>query len=229
MKINQSLFIRNRITLNREHMMELESLLKEYCDSVKYSASTKDKSYISYTDLDEMLKQSNYGDKKIRKIDIRSSSKESPDYINLELDGRDGFGKSNIEISYSFSDPSKETLFQSKIKDFFDKRKDGDRAYTIASMMMFPLSLAICFFLLCLCLKYISSDVNAVMPVMTILFLVFLVYLVYGVCGKLFPAISFVWGEEENHYNQIVKRRNNIFWCVLVSIAISIGCTILFK
>jgi len=61
MKIQQVIFLENRISINAEQMRELHCLLQAYCSSIKYNASAKDDSRIDYDNIDELLSQKNFG------------------------------------------------------------------------------------------------------------------------------------------------------------------------
>ncbi len=84
------------------------------------------------------------------------------------------------------------------------------------------------FLALCLYVKYVSNDLNLFMPWLCIGMLVVTALLVFGVYNKLFPAVSFVWGEEIKHYENLVKYRNNIFWCGILTAVISVITALVF-
>jgi len=220
MKIQQMIFLENRISINAEQMRELHTLLEGYCSSIRYNASSKDDSRIDYDDIDELLSQKNFGARKIKKLEIRGSDSNTLTDIRIELDNP--ISGRNIVISYVFHEKDSETLFITAIKSFFEARKDGDRAYRASRWLSLFCVGGLAFLALCLYVKHISTDLNAFMPWLFIGMLVIAATLLVGVCNKLFPAVSFVWGEEIKHYENLVKYRNNIFWCGIVTTVISV-------
>ncbi len=109
MKIHQMIFLESRISINAEQIKELHSLLEEYCNSIRYNAATKDDSRIEFENIEELLNQKNFGERKIKKLEIQGWNNNTSVDIRIELENP--ISGRNIVISYMFHDRDTETVF----------------------------------------------------------------------------------------------------------------------
>lgn len=225
MKKERSFSYSKNIFLDKDRMQELHSILAKYCDTLDIQAKTLNKSSISFDSYDELMNYNNFKTERITQLTIRgygSNKWESKIRLSFSIEYPT---VSSVDCEYSFENEDEEIVFNKTLLNFLEKAKSGYVSSRIGDW-------AILFFI------YAGAGIvldlvypNASFAVYLLIYALALVpYKLFSIIWyKLFPIVSFSWGEATKYYDRLKRIRSNLFWCVIIAIAVGVIGNIIYN
>ncbi len=217
MKIEHNYYYYKRITLTKDRMVELNSIVCKYCEKVFYEAELADKTTVKFESFNELIDYDNFDKRKINTLKISGYT----NYTNtISITIAPTYQKENETVSchYEAEGKDKETLFHKEIDEFFQKATEYDLSYLMCERISFAIIIINALFFLIKLLPASESDERwKVLAFIGITALFCYKALSSLIWERLFPPAIFAWGEEEIHYKKLEKTRSNLFWCVIVA------------
>lgn len=226
------------IVLTIQRLKELETLLLKHCDSIKYTAITKNDAEILFDSFDEMRSFSNFGDDKIKSLSLKCRVKNDYNFmINIDFSPKYPFYSDTVRCMYCFSDIDKESIFISDFEKFLDKIAVFHTKYMICEWASFIFFVVLGFYPIIIPFNgtaYYQTVRGAYPLIGGILLFEVIAMVLYKLCSnyiwkKLFPRAIYAWGEESENYTKLEKLRSNLFWGVLVTTIISVVVGFILK
>lgn len=225
MKKESSLSYSKNIFLDVDRMNELHSILLKYCDTLDIQAKTINKSSIDFDSYDELMSYSNFKTERIKQLSIRGYGSNKWDAKIRLTFSLEYPTVSTVDCDYSFEDVDEEIVFRKTFLDFLEKAKSSYIPSRIGDWLI----LFLIFAGAGIFLKSIFPSVSLSMYL--------LIYVVapipYKLCStmwyKLFPIVSFSWGEATKYYDRLKKIRGNLFWGVIIAIAAGVIGNIIYN
>ena len=202
------------ILLDKLRMDELQSILAKHCDSISTFVKTIDNSSIKFESYAELMEYDNFKKMRIKKLDIYGY-KSNPWNESIKLTFYAGSPReSSVDCTYTFSDTDEEAIFNSDISKFLDKAVYFHIPALIVDWTALFLVFAAVFYLghVILPQNTISTYVAESM-IATILYALF----VYLILPRLFPSVSFSWGEAIIYYKRIAIVQNILFCSIILA------------
>lgn len=235
MKVKGSINYRKALAISPDRLIELEIILLEYCTKVEYSVVTIKGMEILFSDKTELFEYDNFGNRRIQELSIRcynditSASIIDIDFIS-ESDCFALWGyNTTCRCRYRLEDIKQADLFTSAVSNFL--KKITTKYWLIGKFSLAGL-LAILGLLSALHL-WINPASQKTQVNIFILIIAFALYAL--VCGinqflrKLFPPIAFLFGEETERQQENTELRKNLFWVVIIGLAIAIIASWLYN
>lgn len=207
------------IFLDRTRMEELYTILMKYSHHLKIEAKTIDGASVVFESYDELLEYTNYKKDRLRRLEIRGYPEDSWDNV-FDLTFPSEYSmKYSAECSYNFRELDKETVFCHEVQNFLDR---ASSLYIPAAIGKF-VSLCLIFFVLFFLILGVSHDSSIASSVVGgIAAMLIHEAFLHCIWYKLFPLVSFSWGESITYYKNIAKLRNFIFIGIFLAIAIGL-------
>ena len=229
------------LTLTPERMKELERIILKYCSNIQYKAETINESEISFASLDELLDYDNFANGRLKSIEIRGNGETVKSlYLTIDSDtfalgiiwcGRTGYSH------YVVGTTDIETNLKNDLQLFFQKATSP--YWLIAKFRLYRLMAllsGICFAYLLLFggeSGYTRFDLLSLRSIIIIVVSIIIALGLIKLCkviddhflARLFPPVSFVWGEEKFQQEKYNRWRNNLFWGVIIAIIVGIITT----
>ena len=123
MKITETFKFSKHIFLDKERMLQLQEMLKKYCERLSIQASTINHVDIEFDSFDELLQYENFREGRIKELQLSGSSRVSWDKtFSLTFYAGHPGSNSLVCVGY-FNEKHKGTLFFNDIKEFAEKVK----------------------------------------------------------------------------------------------------------
>lgn len=215
-----------QLFLDRKRMDELRLILQECCEKLCYEIECIDNSLIKFDTYDELMEYDNFGKGRINKLrvigygDGDTGEKEK---IALLL-SNESYKAPYMKCTCNFSGENEEIIFKKKILYFCQKATKDHQFATVlwiiptVLFVVVPLAVIIYYY------KLNSFLVFSVLSLSLVTIWMFFVF----IWKKLYPPVSFSWGEAIEYYRKIKERRYGLFWCVFVAIVASLMANTLF-
>lgn len=219
MKKTELFTFSKHILLDNNRMLQLQQMLDKHCEQLSIQASTINHVDIEFDSYDDLLQYENFRKGRIKKLQISGSSHESWDK-KFSLTFFAGHqGSNSLECIGYFNQKNEETLFYKDIEEFVEEATCDHIPAVIGHFISMFLFYGVAFCLMFFNYRGASPiDYFVVSIITTIVFEVFL----YVVWDKLFPMVSFSWGEGSRYYKQLAKVRTGVFWSVIVAACIGL-------
>ena len=135
MKITETFKFSKHIFLDKERMLQLQEMLKNYCEHLSIQASTINHVYIEFDSFDELLQYENFDKGRIKKLEISGSSRVSWDKTFSLTFYAGHQGSDSLECVGYFTEKHKGTLFFNDIKEFAEKATYAHRSAIISHLL----------------------------------------------------------------------------------------------
>ena len=226
MKKSNTISCSKNIFLDKNRMDELHAILLKHCKRVKIETKCVDSASIEFDSYDELMEYSNFNKGRIERLEITGYDDgigwDRKIYFDISSEHPKG---PSLDCTYYFTQTEEEAIFKQEIVDFLNKVARDYIQPRIGSGIVFLLFfigffhfsntiLSDNWFLRYLC-AYISTQI------LLYLFNKFIWY-------KLFPMVSFSWGESVEYYKKIDKWKNGVFWSIIIAIPVAIIANYLF-
>lgn len=219
MKKTESFTFSKHIFLDNNRMSQLLEMLNKHCERLSIQATTVDHADIEFDSYDELLQYENSRKRRIKKLQISGFS-HVPWDKNFALTFFAGHqGSNSLECVGYFNEKDEETLFYNDIKEFVEKATYAHIPAVIGHYVSIFLIYALAFILLCniyqnppLIAYFVASIIATIMSE-TFLYLIW---------DKLFPIVSFSWGEVTKYYSSLHKVREWLFGSVIAAAVIGL-------
>ncbi len=223
MTIEKELFYKKRLVISLDRIDELDTILRKYCHTIRYKATTANGSSLIFKDKIELQKYDNFKNGKIVHLNIMCRSEDYLTSIEIDLAPKYHLKKETARCKYTFTDYDQERLFVGAWEEFLKKITEYQISYRICLICSFILVTAFCVFLP---IRFINTKYGALTLFPIIIYLLFefttIMYKSDTLWDKIFPPAVFPWGEEEHKYNKLITLRSNLFWAVVIPTIVSI-------
>lgn len=232
MRLNGRFKYEKALVLTPERIRELENIFLRFSKDIFYEATTVSDTEIIFSSVDELLEYDNYYNRRIKSLTV--TGKDGFDEIVsciFEADGLEvflGYSKTCI-CRYTTSTVETEKSLKDNILEFL--KKSTAQYWLIGKIRIF----GIMTFVSGIALGYIGfagvhSNSETNVPVIVFLGTIIIVCALLSLIilidrhglKKVFPAVTFAWGEEARNYEKSERTRHNLFWAVLVAIIVGI-------
>lgn len=233
MLINGKHKSKHALVITEDILRELDDVLKIGEKSNVYSAKLVNESVVEFENLEELLLFENFQDQKIVSLSVNPSHSDRHLYIGTERDFPvfRSYDHSAI-LTYSVNSSEEELALREKVRKILEKaRAQYSPLYKINIISCFWLFFLIFFLLLSFFALFViggSPKESVVIPVNTVvivsisfLAVVFGVYLLGRFWKKIMPPVVFCTGEGQSEFRKLSKKRQNLFWGVIVAVIIS--------
>ena len=218
MKKSSTFVYEKSVFLNEKRMDELRNILLKYCDRLIFRAKTIENTSIEFDSYDELMQYDNYKKSRIKSLDITGYKNESLiSHIDLNFTTEYPALRS-VRCVYKFEQVDEDTLFGKEIREFIDKANNCRTPYYMYVFIFVIFIMAVLTIFELLFLK-VSFSISIFHCMVTTIGLTILSILLWQ---KIFPIVSFSWGEATAYYEKIKKLRYSIFWSVGVASVVSI-------
>lgn len=236
MKLSGTYAYYKALIISKERLKELQSILLEFCDHIDFYATTEQSVQLQFNDFEEMLSYDNYAERKISELEL-IGHKGLYRIINIKLFSTPGLFhhyKKTAECHYTLDCIESETLFKSKLQTLF--KKSTARYWLIGKFSLLG-TITICSLIGAFYSYFFNKTYNSnVIQTGNYFPLIIAIIIIFGsfvldrkILYKIFPSITFLLGEEIENSNRIANLRKNIFWGVIVAIAITLLGTYLYN
>lgn len=211
------------VTLNKSRMDELCIILLKYFDYLLFSATTVDDSSIEFNSYDELMSYENFREGRIKILNIYGQHKNNKNNRVVVIFSAEHSG-SGIAFDYIFERHDEEILFCKDVKDFLAKTGNYHILAIICDLaLMVALSLIFGRIVKTL---YPSGKILVYVALLACAAVLYLKISNWA-WNKLFPPVSFEWGESISYYKRLKKWRENMFWGVIVAFIVGIAVSVL--
>ena len=208
MKKSNSISCSKNIFLDKSRMDELYTILLKHCEKFQFQTKCVDNSSIEF------------GKGRTKKLEITGYAGVSgwDRKLNLIISTEHPKGPS-VDCTYYFTQLDEEAVFKKEIVDFWNKAAKKYVQPRIGEGIAFLLFFIATFHFSGMILpdnwllKYICAYIST--QILLALFNHFIWY-------KLFPMVSFSWGESIRYYKNIDNWNDKVFWCIIVAILVAI-------
>ena len=228
-KYNKSLII------DKESLIELNNLYTEIGTTAEYTILTENNINYTFDNLDELL-QYNFSEPiKELKITRHDYTRKANLDIEFKVDYISIFTVYGTisEISYTTADENIDILLKEKILQFYKKNKTYN--WIIGKFGIYCYLAIIILIIGCsLLLKDWINHESISLP-LTMSFLIYWIISIVAfnlirkldvvICKKFFNPIVYYIGKQKEKWDKIQKNKSNIFWGVIIAIAVGIVTT----
>ena len=211
---------KKRIELNEKYLKELYALLTEYCDKIRFSATTQNDATIEFDSFDELVGYSNYKGEKLKTLSICACADKKDD-VKIHIDfGEQYFGEGyTVKCRYIISDSDGEIAFIDKFKKTIDKMTQNNGMFYFGTISIIALCAISLLRIFKLPANFIPEKMIGLFAILIFLFPITLFLFLYKFWKKLFPKLRFSIGEEIEKNKKSNDIKTNIFWgCIIASI-----------
>lgn len=209
MKKSNSFSCSKNIFLDQSRMDELHSILLKHCKKLRFEGKCLDDASIEFDSYNELMGYSNFHKGRIRKLEITGYSNANgwDRKIDLTISSVHPKGPS-IDCTYHFTQIDEEAIFKQEIVDFGNKAARNYIRPRIGEGIVFLLFLVATFYFWGMLLpdnwflKYICAYIST--QILLSLFNHFIWY-------RLFPMVSFSWGESIQYYKKLKNGKKECF------------------
>ncbi len=207
-------------------MDELHAILMKHCKKITIETKCVDNASIEFESYNELMTYSNFNKGRIKRVEITGYNDIEGwnRKLNVTISSEHPKGPS-IDCTYHFTQVNEETIFKKEIVDFCEKAtKNYVQAIILNWVVLISLFSIPGYFLF----HHVSKD-----WIMSLIFIYGLTIIAAEffnkfIWAKLFPIVSFSWGESIEYYRKIEKWKNGIFWSVIIAIPVAILANYLF-
>lgn len=217
------------IVLNKEEITHIKDLVQRYCECIEFESETVDGSKIEFESFEELLSYSNFGEDKIKSLNIHGSNPYNSSLknkINIDFGSRYYSDECYVSCSYSFESKDDEIVFQQSFDSILKRCNENQKTYILGRLL---------FLILCFLLEFrviisllVASYHEKVLGV-GIFCSILLLGLAVGLSAlfnliwkKTFLPIVFAWGAELKHEEKMSHIRSNIIWGIIVASIVSV-------
>ena len=225
MKKNGTIIRHSCVTLNKARMDELRGILLKYCDYLFFSVTTVDDSSIEFNSYDELMSYENFGKGRIKKLTIFGQRKNDKE-IRVTVIFSAEHANPGIAFDYIFEQSDEETIFCKDVEDFLVKTGSY---HIVAIIFEIAFVLALGSILRLIVKKHFPSAKIPVYVALAACTVFLYLKISNWVWERLFPCVSFEWGESVLYYKRLKKWRENMFWGVIVAFIVGIASSILLS
>lgn len=219
------------IILDTDRMTELNAIICKYSGKVSYKITTIEKAQIEFDTFEQLMAYSNFSKERITELSIIGQIWDDRFivYIDIRIQSESTFNRC-VKCSYQFADIEKAKLFEIDLVNLLNRSVES-----YGSRIGFRLILTFALFAACVfsCIFLFRSKLHPYIQSIILFVLGAMLspgyFLIKKLTDKVFPRVTFVWGEEAKRYNKYSKIKTNLFWCVLVATIIAIGTGILLS
>lgn len=211
---------KKRIELNEKYLKELYALLTEYCNNIRFSATTQNDATIEFDSFDELVGYSNYKSEKIKALSLCACSDKKDD-VNIHLDFGDRYFEDGytVKCRYTIADGDSEIAFINKFKKIIDKMTQTNGMFYLGSISIIVLCFMCLLRILKLPVNFIPEEMIGLLAIFILIGPIILFVILYRLWKKLFPKLRFSIGEEIEKNKKSNDIKTNIFWgCIIASI-----------
>ena len=254
MRIKDSYICTRAVALDKERLTELETILLKYCSQITYETTDQSKQIAKYNSIDELVCGDNFGQKKVRILDIHGTG-DNQNKLHVRFNCYrirpliDTFRV--FECEYELSDKQEQFRLIDDLILFSKKARVG--YWLFAKMRLFDLYV---FALVVVAAGaeyfgwpdmvrtlenlgapkaltgtlFISCTYRTLVLLGTMAAVAIVDSCVFNpIMLKLFfPPVNFLWGEEIRFYNKRKNLRNQIVWGVLIALCVSLLSALLY-
>lgn len=240
MKISGKIKRKKSIIISYERIKALCSIILKHCERLEFSAETCAKTNISFDNVDELLEYDNFKPRRIICLEIDGYIGYSR-IISVEIGNLDfypivNYG-STIRCDYKLPSVDAEIIFKSDFETWYQKVKSN---YWLLGKFSFNGLLFVPSAFITL-IRFIAGDelgidvsngwilgemVVVTMSACTLLYILKL--LDVHLLGNLFPAVAFLWGEEEKRNEQWGRFRSNLLWGIIITLLLGLVTNYLY-
>lgn len=225
MKKSSSFKYNKNLFLDTVRMEELHNILLKYCKRLVIQAETVREDSVEFDSYEELLKYDNFGKDRIRVLKLVGYPESTWNKIFSLTLFPEFTTKCSVDCTYAFSSANEETVFQKDLTEFFNKSSQLYIPSTIGNMSFLLLWIML---LLFWAYQKTSITLSICVGIGAIAELFHIVFL-YLIWHKLFPLVSFCWGEAVNYYGRLSLCRKVLFGSVLGAGALGIVVNYLSK
>lgn len=240
MTISGKIKKKKAVILSPERINLLCDIILKHCERLEFTAETYAQTRILFDSLEELLAYDNFKPRRIVKLEVdgyngysRAISVEISD-LNFSLLVNYG---STVRCDYKFSSVDQETIFKSNFETWYEKIVAdywflGKFSFTgllfVPSAFITLIRLVAGHTLEMDLSNVVTLAVIAVATILVIALSYSAKWLDAHFLGNLFPAVAFVWGEEEKRNEKWEKFRSNLFWGIVIALLIGLVTNYLY-
>lgn len=205
-------------------MEELHSILCKHCRELMFHATCVDGASIRFDSYRELMSHRNFNGERIQTLQMIGYDGEDRK-IELAISSARPKGPS-IDCTYHFTQRDEETIFRQEIADFCDRAAKELIQPCIGKGIVFLLLLAIFYKFFSVLFPGKQLSIYACVCISAQIFFALFNRLIWY---KLFPMVSFSWGEAAAYYRKIEKWKNGVFWGIVIAIPVAVFVNYLFN
>lgn len=232
MRQNKKIEFNKPIVLDADRMNELYTILQKYSNKVSFRGITKEEAKIDFDSYEQLMRYSNYDKERLVSLEVRGRTWGENNDVDIDIELQpDPIFRRSVRGSFQFDDVEKARLFELELIDFLNRSVENYGSSIGLKTILWVVLIAIVTFLFVILLKKdllknnMASLFGGCMGSLSVVYMMN----IGKITNKVFPKVSFVWGEEAKRYNRRAKLRSNLFWCVLVATIIAIGTGVLLS
>ena len=240
MTISGKIKKKKAVILSPERINLLCDIILKHCERLEFTAETYAQTRISFDSLEELLAYDNFKPRRIVKLEVdgyngysRSISVEISD-LNTSLIANYG---STIRCDYKFCSIDQETVFKSDFEIWYEKVVADYwflGKFSFTGLLFVPSAFITLIRLVAG--HRMELDLSNGIILGSIIFVTLATFAIFyiikwldtNILGNLFPAVSFLWGEEEKRNKKWEKFRSNLLWGVVIAILVGVVTSYLY-
>lgn len=243
MIISGSIARKKAITITPERLRQLHALIAKYCERVEFTAETVADTRISFESIDELLSYDNFKPRRIKMLEVTGYNQYSrviTTYIgDWKILSIFNYG-TTIRCDYQLTSVDAERLFLSAFEDWY--KMSIARYWLLGKFSLNGVLLipgAFFWFLRLVCggsplieIDFGNYTLLAALAILTLgAFVVIKIinYIDVFFFANLFPAVAFLWGEEEGRYKRWDALRINLLWGIVIATLVGLLVNFLFE
>lgn len=234
---NNSVKFKKAIEIREENLKELEEILLQYCDIVKYQAVLNDGRSVEFIDLAELNSFRNEKASKITNLTISSKCKKTLNKINMYFRVKRDIiicFSDTVEIEYKLDDEKKEDSFNKKVNSWFSAIEQCTVYNFLSKISSSIITVALMVLLIMISIlalvKVLNGDYSSTQTSwdftisVFVLILMLLFFMSVEIFWRfLFPPIIFLIGNEIKYNKMRKSTRNIVIVVILMGTLVSIG------
>lgn len=238
MKLDGRFEYKKALILTPERVKELEAILLKYCKEVSYEATTVADTDISFASSDELFSYDNFQSRRIRALTV--TGRVGLDRIvtcAFEAGGLRflvGYDETCI-CKYTVSNVDVETTLKDDILTFL--KKVTASFWLLSKFRLFGLLGFVSLYLFLPMIFIIGGKGSGKTTIPGAIVSILIGFLFVNMVRlfdryfleRMFPPITFLWGEEQTRYEKSEGIRKNVFWGVLIAIAAGVIGNIIYN
>lgn len=241
MKISGNLKKKKAIILSPQRIKDLHNFILKNCERVEYTAVTAANTRISFENIEELLAYDNFKTRRITELEITGyvgRSRIITVYIaNWNLLSVTNYG-TTVRCDYQLPSVEAETLFLHAFEEWYSMCIASYwllGKFSINGALLLP-GAFIWFLRLMFGGTFIEIDYGniallsalAIFCVVGFMLAKIINYIDTHFLGSLFPAIVFLWGEEEKRYEKWGTFRSNLLWGIIIALLLGLLTNFLY-
>ncbi|MBS5955495.1 MAG: hypothetical protein KIC73_01135 [Clostridiales bacterium] len=211
------------IKVDEDLLRELQVELEDFSNDFTLKALLENGNEIYFDSLEEMLVFDNYGNRKIKRLNLRLSMFFNIDFTNtIALFSS---YKNTIQAQYTCNKPDESIIIDKKLHDIFNK---GKLPLYYRLLTKFSIKHILVIILMWYAIQNLRamgkviSDQNITIKVFNIIaisamILFFITTKLEEFKNIIFPSIVFYWGKEKERFDKHITYADKIFWGIVIA------------